>query len=337
MFGSKQRYKCLNCNHKFTLKDLSWVRKAYLDYTVHKQTFSELKERYGKSENTIRKYFDELNSSSQSSLDSKLNRDKWIVSGNSNLKQILLDKPNINLIMDTTFFGMDFGVMVFRGNPNGGDRYVNLYWKYVTTEKISKYLSGVYYLRQLYNIASFTVDDRKGLIQGLERRYSHIPIQLCQFHFVKNIFKYTGRPKFNSKLKVNLKLKLQDKPKLELMELVLRLKKLNQHQFQSELAIYLENNLDFIQKRTKDNHKYLHRGIRTALSNIKRNLKYIFAYNQIQNLELNIPKTTNSDEGSFGNWKYKIKLHRHLSLTRKRQMIDEILGQNSPLKNLKKK
>jgi hypothetical protein len=240
--------------------------------------------------------------------------------------------------MDTTFFG-EFGVMVFRGNPKGGNEYVNLYWKYVTSEKIGDYLSGVYYLRQFYQIESFTVDDRKGLITGLERRYKNIPVQLCQFHFVKNIFKYTGRPKFNSEFKSHSKFKSgtshnpefnpQHKPKLELMELVLRLKKLNQKQFQSELAIYLENNLDFIQTRTKDNHKYLHRGIRTALSNIKRNLKYIFAYNQIQNQELNIPKTTNSDEGSFANWKYKVKLHRHLSLTRKKQMIDEILGSKS--------
>ena len=233
--------------------------------------------------------------------------------------------------------------MVFRGNPNGGKEYVNLYWKYVTTEKISDYLSGVYYLRQFYQIISFTVDDRKGLITALERRYKNIPVQLCQFHFVKNIFRYTGRPQFNYKHKDYSKFKSrtstnpeynpQDKPKLELMELVLRLKKLDQHEFQSELAIYLENNLDFIQTRTKDNHKYLHRGIRTALSNVKRNLKYIFAYNQIQNQELNIPKTSNSAEGSFGNWKYKITLHRHLSLTRKRQMIDEILGRKNTKKS----
>lgn len=244
--------------------------------------------------------------------------------------------------MDTTFFG-EFGVIVFRGNPDGTDKYVNLYWKYVRTETIDEYLSGVYYLRFKYNILSFTVDDRKGLIPALERRYKHIPVQLCQFHFVKNILTYTGKPKFNYKLKASLKLKPQYKPKLELMELVLRLKKLNQHQFESELAAYLENNLDFIQTRTKDNHKYLHRGIRTALSNIKRNLKYIFAYetNKYQSSkpeqdtvypELNIPKTSNSAEGSFGNWKYKIKLHKHLSQTRKKQMIDEILGQNSPLK-----
>lgn len=338
MFGNKQRYKCLNCKCRFTLKDLTWVKKAYLDYTIHKQTYSELKERYGKSEKTIRKYFDELNSSSTVSLNSNQNTNRrFLVTGNSSLKKTVSVKPNINLIMDTTFFGSDFGVMVFRGNPNRGKEYLNLHWKYVTSEKISDYLSGIYYLRFEYNILSFTVDDRKGLIQALERRYKHIPVQLCQFHFVKNIFKYTGRPKFNSKYKdyltlqsktdSNPKLNTQDKPKLELMELVLRLKKLNQEQFQSELATYLENNLEFIQTRTKDNHKYLHRGIRTALSNIKRNLKYIFTYNQIQNKELNIPKTTNSDEGSFGNWKYKIKLHRHLSQTRKRQMVDEILRQ----------
>ena len=34
--------------------------------------------------------------------------------------------------------------------------------------------------------------------------------------------------------------------------------------------------------------------------------------------ELNILAATNSCDGSFGQWKYKIKIHRHLRLNRKK-------------------
>lgn len=312
MFKGKQRFKCVLCFHRFILKDNSWVKKAYQDYTIHKQTYSELEVRYGMGEKTIRKYFDELNNSHS------INSEIYLQS-KTQCELKFQDKPDVNLVMDTTFFGRDFGVMVFRGNPERKDKYFNLYWKYVRSERIQDYLLGVFNLRLKYNILSFTVDDRTGLIPLLQRRYNFIPIQLCQFHFVKNILKYTGRP-FKFKSKYGLK----DTPKLELMNLVLKLKNLNQLQFQSELGIYLENNLSFIQHRAIRSNKYLHRGIRSALSNIKRNLKYIFAYDN--NKELNIPKTTNSDEGSFGHWKYKIKLHRHLSQSRMKQMIDEILS-----------
>ena len=50
----------MKCGSKFILKDNSWIKKAYKDYTAHKQTYLEL-EKYELSSKTIRKYFDKLN------------------------------------------------------------------------------------------------------------------------------------------------------------------------------------------------------------------------------------------------------------------------------------
>lgn len=92
------------------MKDNSWIETAYEDYTIHKQTYAELEIKYVKSEDTIRKYFDQL----------KVQKPFLIV-----------DQKPINLIFDTTFFKRVLGVMIFR-KPGK-----NISWKYVETEKLS--------------------------------------------------------------------------------------------------------------------------------------------------------------------------------------------------------
>jgi len=74
--------------YKFTLEDLSWIQKAYQDYTIHKQTYAELEVKYDQSENTIRKYFDKLES-------------QKIV--------LVINAELVNLIFDTTFFNRSLG------------------------------------------------------------------------------------------------------------------------------------------------------------------------------------------------------------------------------------
>jgi hypothetical protein len=133
---------------------------AYEDYTIHKQTYLELEEKYDRSEKTIRKYFDtfcgkiSLNNSKQVAVNldfevkGKLENDS---------------KKLVNIVMDTTFFGRDFGVMVFRAE------HKNLAWRYVNSEKLIYYLEELYKLTELnYVFKSFTIDGRKGLIKLLK-------------------------------------------------------------------------------------------------------------------------------------------------------------------------
>lgn len=81
----------------------------------------------------------------------------------------------------------------------------------------------------------------------------------------------------------------------------------------------------FIQERNHTGN-YTHNDIQSAITSIHTNLPYLFTYQRYPHL--NIPNTSNSAEGSFGQWKYKVKLHRHQRLDRKKQMIDIILLQN---------
>jgi transposase-like protein len=211
--------------------------------------------------------------------------------------------------MDTTYFGRDFGVMVFRGNPVNSSKFINLRWKYLKSETVKEYYYNIYTLTQKYKIKSFTVDNKGGLIKMLERRYPNTPIQLCQFHMVAGVMRLTTR---NPKSECGKDLK----------QLILKLKHSSKNKFKQHLTSFLHTHINYLQQR---NHtgKYIHEDLRQAVSSVTRNLKYLFTYESYPTQI--IPKTTNSAEGSFGQWKYKVRLHRGVSKSRKVQMIDELL------------
>jgi hypothetical protein len=290
-----------------------------LDYTIHKQTFLELELKYHRSEKTLRKYFDLLPKQAQGALPTlnSITNTSVVTNPLSNSSILITNnkaivKPKVNIIMDTTYFGRSLGVMVFRGNTNHGT-YSNLYWKYLKNETLKEYHLGLFTLTSRYYFKSFTVDNKGGLIKKLQRKYPDTPIQLCQFHMVAQILRYTTRSP-------------QTECGKAIKQLILTLTKTNQTIFTTNLNNLIQNHCSFIQER---NHvgSYAHTDIRSALASIHTNLAYLFTYQKYPNL--NIPNTSNSAEGSFGQWKYKIKLHRHQRLDRRKQMIDVILGQNT--------
>jgi len=270
------------------LKDSSWIELAYEDYTIHKQTYAELEVIYATSENTLRKYFDQL----------KVPK-----------PLIKVCPESVNLIFDTTFFKRSLGVMVFR-KPSK-----NISWKYVETEKLSFYLEELLKLKELgFTFRSFTIDGRKGLISLLQIHFNTIPIQLCHFHQVQIVTKYTTK---NPKTECAK----------ELRKFILNLKILSKKDFVEQFE-NLQNTYKNFLKEKNEQGKFQHKSLRSAFRSIKTNLPYLFTFEDYSELE--IPTTTNSCDGSFGQWKYKIKLHRHLNLDRKKQMIDKILGQKNP-------
>ncbi len=90
--------------------------------------------------------------------------------------------------MDTTFFGRNFGLMVFK-NTEG--QY--LYRKYVKYETIAGYVEGVNYPKsQGISIKGIVCDGRKGLFAAL----NDYPIKMCQFHQIAIIARFIiRRPK----------------------------------------------------------------------------------------------------------------------------------------------
>jgi len=76
-------------------------------------------------------------------------------------------------------------------------------------------------------------------------------------------------------------------------------------------------------KETKKWH-YTHKRIRSAYRSLKTNLPYLFTWYDY--IDLNIPNTTNSLEGTFSDLKNKIRVHAGLKKQRKMKLINELLN-----------
>ena len=193
--------------------------------------------------------------------------------------------------------------MVYRANGR------NIKHSFVATEKLEYYLQDLQELSNYYKFKSFTIDGRRGLIQLLKKHFPLIPIQLCIFHQVKTITTYTTR---NPKTECGKRLK----------ELILTLKKAKKEEFINNFQSLQDKYKDFLKERNEQN-QFVHRRLRSAFRSIKTNLPYLFSFEDYP--DLNIPTTTNSCDGSFGQWKYKVKLHRGISTERMKQMIKNLL------------
>ena len=87
--------------------------------------------------------------------------------------------------MDTTYFGRDFGVMVFKSTAGE-----NLLWKFVKYETIREYAAGLDYLEsQGIKVRGIVCDGRKGLFTAL----GAYPVQMCQYHQIAIVTRYITR------------------------------------------------------------------------------------------------------------------------------------------------
>jgi len=101
------------------------------------------------------------------------------------------------VLMDTTYWGRNFGVMLFK------DAYTkeNLLKYYVKTETNNQYIEGILELKKRgFTILGIVCDGRRGLLQS----FKSIPIQMCQFHQVAIIRRYITK---NPKLPASIELK----------------------------------------------------------------------------------------------------------------------------------
>lgn len=85
--------------------------------------------------------------------------------------------------MDTTYWGRQFGVMLFKDSIS----QENLLKYYVKAETNALYQKGVEELKSKgFTINATVCDGRRGLIQS----FGEIPVQMCQFHQVSIIRRY---------------------------------------------------------------------------------------------------------------------------------------------------
>jgi hypothetical protein len=208
--------------------------------------------------------------------------------------------------MDTTYFGRKFGVMVYKDSISGQI----LYKQYVKQETNKLYLAGLEEIaRRGIKIQAVICDGRKGLLQISEG----IPFQMCNFHQVAIIRRYlTKKPKMQASK--------------ELWTLVLLLSKTDKESFEGGLAAWHSKWESFLNERKVDingKNRYVHKKLRSAYRSLKTNLPWLFTW--YDNIDLNIPNTTNAIDGHFADLKNKLRNHNGLSIARKKKFIDEFL------------
>jgi len=212
----------------------------------------------------------------------------------------------VNVLMDTTYFGRKFGIMVFKDSITGQI----LFKQYVKQETNKFYLSGIEEIaRRGIKIQAIICDGRKGLLQLFEG----IPIQMCNFHQVAIIRRYlTKKPKMQASK--------------ELWEHVLLLVKTDKESFEGGLNAWHIKWSDFLNERKLDSNgknRYVHKRLRSAYRSLKTNLPWLFTW--YDHMDLNIPNTTNAIDGHFADLKNKLRNHNGLSIERKKKFIDEFL------------
>lgn len=213
-------------------------------------------------------------------------------------------KP-INLQIDATFFGREYGFLVFH------DCQKVIYFKEIKTESVKDLREGIIALKAAnYSIHSVTIDGRRGYINNIRKLLKKIPIQMCLFHQKAIIRRYiTDRPRSQCGKDLKELMQLLCKPDLqqEFIDQFDRLK--DQYQY-------------FLNQRNEQGH-YKNSALRSAFRSINSNMDYLFIYTDIKNS--NIPPTNNHLEGMFGHIKERIKIHRGMDKNRKKKAVRFLL------------
>lgn len=278
-----QRYKCLACGKQFLGGHRLDNTLLWAEYTKGKQTYQQLAEKYGCSIKTIQRRLDKVLQTPQP-----------------------IAVTEAVVLMDTTYFGRIFGVMLFKDSLTG----INLHKQYVKHETNALYASGLGHLKSLGIVVNAVVcDGRKGLLALLD----NTPTQMCQFHQVAIITRYLTRNPKSQAAK-------------DLRELSLLLAHTDKESFVGGLNDWHKEWKAFMDERTitQDGKKtYTHKRLRSAYRSLKTNLPWLFTW--YDHMGLNIPNTTNAIDGHFADLKNKLRNHNGLSLKRKKRFIDEFL------------
>ena len=276
-----QKYKCASCGKVFQGGKRLIPSELWLAYIEGKQTYKQLSIKYNCSIKTIQRKID-----------------SYVPPTNSVFVSVA------NILMDTTYFGRKLGVMVFKDSLSKKI----LYKRYVKYETNQQYHEGIIEIsRRGILVQSIVCDGRKGLLQLFEG----IPIQMCQFHQVQIVNRYlTRKPKMPAAIELRL--------------LTLNLTKTSKALFTERLFQWQNKWEDFLKERTihPDTGKsyYTHKRLRSAWRSLRRNIPWLFVYEDYQ--ELMIHNTTNALDGVFSDLKNKLRNHNGLSMQRKKRLID---------------
>ena len=255
----------------------------YKEYVFGKQTIKQLAEIYQVSSRTIHRKLDRYRS-----------------------KTVISKDKEVIVLMDTTYWGWDFGVVVMKDNKTK-----KVIWhKYVDRrEKLSDYREEIKWLEEKgFKIEGIVCDGLRGIFKEFKR----YKIQMCQFHQVQIVRKYlTKQPELEASN--------------ELMEIVLLMKSTDKESFIGLYNEWYNKWKEFIdQRRIEERGKrvYIHKRLRSASLSLRRNMPYLWTW---YDSKIELPKTNNALEGMFTDLKSKLRNHSGLSNKRRKVFIDEYI------------
>jgi len=213
--------------------------------------------------------------------------------------------------MDATYWGHNFGVLVFKDAKRG-----KILWRKFLDRKevLADYLEGVEWLEQhCFHIKGVVCDGLRGLPQALSR----YKVQYCQFHQVKTVCAYLTR---NPKTAAGI----------ELRGLAKMLCHTDKESFVGALDEWYEQWGNFIKERSKEEKTgrmtYTHRRLRSAYFSLKHNMPWLWIWYDYS--EIGIPNTNNGIEAMNTDLKTKLRVHNGLSKRHRMLFIDEYFRQH---------
>jgi hypothetical protein len=277
----------LDCGHQFLSKSRKkvFLKQLWQQYIYHRQTVKQLAASHQRSEKWVRQQLDK-----------------------APLTNFHLFPQPVVGIADVTFWGREYGVLVFRSY----DLKQNLIWLQVKSETAAVYQEARGILEELgFTFDAIVLDGKPGIKQV----FKDIPIQHCQFHQIQTVNKYlTRRPKLQAAI--------------ELRTIALALTEVNEEYFTILLNQWHEKWNEFLKERTTNpvtkKWFYTHKRIRSAYRSLNTNPPHLFTYQKYP--ELHIPNTTNSLDGSFSHLKQIIGIHRGLTRERRWRLVQEVLA-----------
>lgn len=257
------------------------------DYVDGKQTLKQLGTKHGRSHVWVRERLDTVIVAEQS-----------------------ITPQGSVFITDTTFWGRHYGVCVFRSH----DLKRNVWWHEVEGERMVHYRYGRSILEEKgWKFTAAVVDGRRGFMAV----FHDIPVQMCQFHQIKQVAKYLTRSPHTEAAK-------------ELWAHTLTLTTTDEATSTKGLEAWHTKWGEYIEEKTvntfitgKVKWFYTHKKVRSAYRSLKTNLPYLFTY--LKYPELHIPNTTNDLDGSFSALKKKLAVHHGLRKDRRFKVISQLL------------
>jgi len=209
------------------------------------------------------------------------------------------------ILMDTTYFGKNWGVVVFKDCSTKK----HLWRKYVRNERLIDYQEGIDFIfANKYKIDGMVCDGLKGIF----KQFSDYKVQMCQRHQIDIVRRYLTR---NPKLQAGK----------ELYFLTKTITKLSKDEFITLFNQWEEKWTSFLNERSKNDETgktyFTHKKLRSAHRSIKNNLPYLFVYKQVNGM----PNTNNSLEGTFTALKNRLRNHNGMSKINRKRFIDRFL------------